>query len=93
LENTAALGEKVLFTKAVCWKHEAEWRISLSQPTKRVRKSPHPILEAIILGCNMKSTHRREVIELNKRRAIPVTIFEAKKKQFEFALEILPLAG
>lgn len=85
-------GDKVLFTKSKCWKHEDEWRISVSAPAKRVMKSPHSILEGIILGCNMKPTQRDEIIELNKRRSNPVAIFEARKKKFEFALEIVPIS-
>ena len=86
-----SLGDKILFTKASCWEHEAEWRISFSAPTKRVRRSPQPILDGIILGCNMKPDQRSEIIELNRRRSHPVAIFEARKKKLEFALEIAPL--
>jgi len=91
LAKMISFGDKVLFTKAKCWEHEDEWRISFSEPDERVRKSPHPILEGIILGCNMKRPQREEVIELNNRRSKPVAVFEARKKKFEFALEIVPL--
>lgn len=83
-----ALGDRILFTKANCWKHEDEWRIGFSGVGKRVVKSPQPILVGIILGCNMKPSHRTEIIRLNKRRSNPVAIFEARKKEFEFALDI-----
>lgn len=86
-----SMGDKILFTKAKCWEHEDEWRIGFAGANKRVMKSPHPILEGIILGCNMKPEHRKEIIEMNKRRSKPVTIFEARKKKFEFALEIAQL--
>ena len=85
------LGDKVLLTKAKCWEHEAEWRITVADCASRVIKSPHPILEGIILGCKMTPEQRMEIIELNNRRARPVQIFEARKKKFEFALEILTL--
>ena len=83
-----SLGDKVLLTKAKCWEHEAEWRNSFAGCANRVIKSPHPILDGIILGCNMTSEHRAEIIALNKRRAKPVEIFQARKRKFEFALEI-----
>jgi hypothetical protein len=54
-------------------------------------KSPHPILEGIILGCKMTPERRVEIIALNNRREKPVEIFEARKKKFEFALEIVAL--
>ncbi len=87
-----ALGDKILFTKASCWKHEDEWRISFTGPGRRVVKSLQPILEGIILGCKMKSNKRNEILALNKRRARPVALFEARKKKFEFALEIVPIS-
>lgn len=85
-----SLGDKILYTKAKCWKHEDEWRIGFARLPNRVLKSPHPILEGVILGCNMKREQREEIVELNKRRLNPVAIFEARKKKFEFALEIVP---
>jgi hypothetical protein len=39
----------------------------------------------------MKLAQRSEIIDLNKRRSKPVAIFEARKKKFEFALEIAPV--
>jgi len=91
LGNVGPLGDKVLLTKAKCWKHEDEWRIGFAGFGNKVMKSPHPILEGIILGCNMKLAQRSEIIDLNKRRSKPVAIFEARKKKFEFALEIAPV--
>ena len=85
------LGDKVLLTKAKCWEHETEWRISVADYANRAIKSPHPILEGIILGCKMSPEQRMEIIELNNQRARPVQIFEARKKKFEFALEISAL--
>jgi len=83
------LGDKVLLTKAKCWEHEAEWRITVADCANRAIKSPHPILEGIILGCKMTPAQRVEITALNNRRERPVQIFEARKKQFEFALEII----
>jgi hypothetical protein len=89
--NLGRLGDKVLFTKAKCWKHEDEWRIGLTGFDARLVKSPHPILEGIIFGCNMKSKERSEIVDLNNRRTKPVALFETRKMKFEFALEIVPL--
>jgi hypothetical protein len=89
--KAASIADRVLYTKASCWRHEAEWRIGFAGLTKRIRKSPQPILNGIILGCNMESDQRRAIIELNKSRSNPVAVFEARKKKFEFALEIVPL--
>ncbi len=90
-KKKGALGDKVLFTKAKCWEHEDEWRVGFANLPERVLKSPHPILDGIILGCKMKPEQREEIIGLNKRRSKPVAIFEARKKKFEFALEIAPI--
>jgi hypothetical protein len=90
-KKKGSLGDKVLFTKAKCWEHEDEWRVSFANLSERVLKSPHPILEGIILGCRMKTEQCKEIISLNKRRAKPVAMFEARKKKFEFALEIVPI--
>jgi len=89
LGKVGPLGDKVLLTKAQCWKHEAEWRIGFADCANRVIKSPHPILEGIILGCNMTPERRAEIIALNNRREKPAEIFQAQKKKFEFALEIV----
>ena len=91
LGKVGPLGDKVLLTKAKCWDHEAEWRIGFADYANRVIKSPHPILEDIILGCNMKPKQRAEITALNNRRENPVEIFQARKKKFEFALEIVAL--
>ena len=91
LKKVGQLGDKVLLTKAKCWEHGAEWRISFADYANRVIKSPHLILEGIILGCNMTPEKRVETIALNNRREKPVQIFEARKKKFEFALEIVAL--
>ena len=91
LRRPGAIGDKVLYTKAKCWQHEDEWRVGFAGLPRRALKSPHPILEGIILGCSMRLDQRREIIELNKRRQTPVAIFEARKKKFEFALEIVPV--
>ncbi len=85
------LGDKVLLTKAKCWEHEAEWRISIADYANRAIKSPHPVLEGIILGCKMTPQQRVEIVALNDRRERPVQMFEARKTKFEFALEILAL--
>jgi hypothetical protein len=86
------LGDKVLLTKAKCWEYEDEWRVSFANLPRRIIKSPHSILEGIIFGCNMRPEQREEIFKLNKRRAKPVAIFEARKKKFEFALEIIPMS-
>jgi len=91
LDNVGGLGDKVLLTKAKCWEHEAEWRISLANPAGRVIKSHHEILVGIILGCNMSDEHRAQIVALNKRREKPVGIFLAQKRKFEFGLEITTL--
>jgi hypothetical protein len=88
------VGEKLglnLNLKAKCWVHEDEWRLSFAGYAKRVLKSPHPILEGIILGCKMTPQQRMEIVALNNRRERPVQLFEAHKKKFEFALEIVAL--
>ncbi len=92
LSKVGSIGDKILYTKAKCWEHEDEWRVGFAGLPKRVIKSPHRVLEGIIFGCNMKSDQRVEIIELNKRRLNPVALFEARKKKFEFALEIVPLS-
>lgn len=91
LSKVGALGDKVLFTKAKCWEHEDEWRISVASYANRVMKSPHLILEGIILGCNMAPEKRAEIIALNNRRKQPAEMLQARKKKFEFALEIVAI--
>lgn len=91
LGKPGGMGDIVLYTKADCWRHEDEWRVGFAGLPQRLLKSPHPILEGIVLGCNMKPAQRAEIIALNKRRSRPVALFEARKKKFEFALEIAPL--
>jgi hypothetical protein len=91
LDKIGLLGDKVLLTKAKCWEHEAELRIGFGDWANRVMKSPHPILEGIILGCNMTPERRADILALNNRRKKPAEIFQAQKKKFEFALEIVAL--
>jgi DNA-directed RNA polymerase subunit RPC12/RpoP/parvulin-like peptidyl-prolyl isomerase len=93
LGKVGVLGDKVLLTKAKCWEHEAEWRISFANHAKRLIKSPHPILEGIILRCKMTPEKRAEIIALNSRREKPAEILQARKKKFDFALEIVALSS
>lgn len=90
---TATLQEQsdaVLLTKAKHWDYEHEWRIVDT-------KGPgwHDIdpswLRGLIFGCLASPAQIAEIRGMSSKRHVPLTLFQAKKRYREFALDICPV--
>ncbi len=88
--NPGAFGDKILLSKAQCWHHEKEWRIGVATVPKRCVRVDD-LLVSITVGCDMSKPHEEEILALNQKRSKPVPIFKSVKKDFEFALDLVPL--
>jgi len=89
--KTGDFGRTILFTKSKLWSHENEWRVTLANGANRVAKPPQPILDSIILGCAMTDDKRKQFIALNNQRKLPVALWQAVKRKFDFAVDVIPI--
>ena len=87
-------GLELLFRKSDVWKYEEEWRAVISKTPKPGFDGPglYPLgkhrLSAVILGCRIKPDLRDAVIEMAKRKGVPVRT--AWPKFSEYGMDILP---
>lgn len=94
--NNVELIKLLLLRKSCHWKYEKEWRIiekiqlKEDEPVKRDFKFPEEMLTGIIFGCEAnKETDKNYIYDLIKNRAHHVKIYEAKKKENSFGLDII----
>lgn len=81
-----------LTTKATCWKHEDEWRVaeligdSQWYKNNKIGKSfDCPKAKAIYLGCKIKESDEREILNLCKEKNI--TLYKMSTSKHKYALE------
>jgi hypothetical protein len=91
--KTGDFGRAILFTKSKLWSHESEWRVTLANGANTLAKLPHTILDSIILGCAMTEDKRKEVIALNNQRKLPVPLWQAVKRKFDFAIDVMLISN
>jgi Protein of unknown function (DUF2971) len=90
LTDTPDLGwvRKYLSTKSAHWKYEKEWRIFYR--TTGVYQAPSEELSAVILGCMMSNEDREEVINWVSSRSTPIRIYEARRDEGAFRVQVVP---
>jgi len=84
---------ELLLTKAEDWKYENEWRIVYTpkQGGPGIHTFPEELLTGVILGFRISNENRNSIIEWCKNRAFKPNIYQAKPKDREFGLDIVPL--
>jgi hypothetical protein len=78
--------KKLLLTKAIKWKYEKERRIIY--PENGYKKFPPEIITGVIFGCQMEATERDELIKILRKRDLKPVLYEARKKEDQFGLDI-----
>jgi len=80
-----------LLTKARNWAYEKEWRI-IDVDGVGAQKYPSEALSSVILGCKMSPDNKKQVKEWCGARRLRPTLYEAKEKEQEFGLDIIPIS-
>jgi hypothetical protein len=78
--------KKLLLTKAINWKYEKERRIIY--PENGDKEFPPEIVTGVIFGCQMETTERDELIKILGKRDLKPRLYEAKKKEDQFGINI-----
>ena len=91
-EALVEFGKVLFLTKSTHWAYEKEWRLIDfpidGQPRYGSRNfAPHALI-GVILGCKMNDDCRGEILALVKQREPVPSIYQAAKKDREFALQI-----
>lgn len=79
-------------SKSKQWIYEKEWRLVL--PNHRDTELPFPAsdLVAVIIGCRMGSTAKRELFSILAERKTPITLFESRMDRYRYGITIEGLA-
>ena len=78
-------------TKSEDWTYEEEFRFvkvyfpNVPKPFERIVQIPDEVFSEVILGINISDDNKAEIIEICKRKNIP--IYQAKKKDFMFEID------
>ncbi len=82
------LAGRMFLTKSTCWSYENEYRvIERSFGTKSFTEH---LLSGVIFGCQMRDENKDMIIKWSEGRKAKLNYFEAKKKDKEFGLYIVP---
>jgi len=79
-----------LFTKARQWEYECEWRAA-NYNGSGIYKFHESCLSEIIFGCRMPVKDKHLICSLIKNRKHPISLYEARKKEKAFGLEIVKI--
>jgi hypothetical protein len=88
IEHAAA----ALLTKSEDWRYEEEWRIVDLDSGVGVQKCPPEAISSVILGCRMSSGKREQIRDWCTSRKPKPMFYEARIKDGEFGLDLIPLA-
>ena len=88
-KNDKAFFNTILLTKSDSWDYEKEWRI-IATNGPGVYKINDGDLNGIIFGCQISDEDRSKIISLARKRSDNLKLFQAKIKQKEFGLDIIP---
>lgn len=75
-----------LKTKSNLWAYEKEYRIVMLGGTNINSKIPNELIGEVILGCNISTDHKEEILNTLKIKKIKVPVLVAKKHKEKFEL-------
>lgn len=81
-----------LLIKAKDWQYEEEWRIIDLDKGPGIQRCPPESISGVILGFRMSARDRQQIMEWCKDREPAPTLYEAKMKDREFGLDIVPIS-
>jgi hypothetical protein len=76
--------------KSPIWSYEREWRHIIFTNNTPDRKVKLPIISKIILGVNISPENKQKVIEIAKKRQIPVYSTHMKSGKYEMVISSTP---
>lgn len=79
------------FTKSEDWTYEAEYRIVIPNFAEKAKGFEPQIITGVIIGCCMPNEQIEEVKEVLQTRKTPVTLYQARKKERDFGLDIIQI--
>jgi hypothetical protein len=91
-DETTAQFYKRFFHKSEIWGYEKEWRLSKNHIKKRLIKLKKETIDHIIIGCNVDTKRKNEMISKIRKHLLPSTkIYKAEtsKEQFELIINEL----
>lgn len=81
---------KVLTVKSDIWSYEHEWRHIISAKTEQSRLVKLPIISKIIMGINISPENREKVIEIGRKKGIPVYSTKMRADKYEMVIADTP---
>ena len=78
----------MLNTKSPEWEYEDEYRLTKGGAANKPFELPKEAITEVVLGCNMSSEHRKEIIEVLDNKLPHVKIFDATTSLEHFRLNI-----
>jgi hypothetical protein len=85
------MDDALFLTKSSAWQHEKEWRlVDMVQPS-RLLDFPKEMLTGVIFGCQMDNIYKGKIIKWIKEGELSTKLFQAKKSNNKFSLDIIPL--
>jgi hypothetical protein len=90
-DKLLSLSAEGLLTKAKEWAYEREWRIIDLTNEVGVRQFPPKVLHGVILGCRVSAEDTYQMVEWCKGKEPRPILYQARKKETEFGLEIKPV--
>lgn len=76
-------------TKSKDWEYEKEYRfikyLQEPKPFERLLTVPNEVISEVVLGINISSDDKDEIVEICRRKNIPV--YQARKVPFKFAID------
>ena len=85
--------EVAIYTKALPWNYEEEWRVINGAAGPRVRVFESRLLTGVILGARISPEDQAVVAEWAKKHSTPVDIYKATLAEYEFAINIVPMGS
>lgn len=82
---------KMFLSKTNLWEYEQEWRIIDVNEDDGIRHLPQGVLSGIIFGFKMPDQDKKQIIEWIKEGEFEPKLYQAKKKEEEFGLDIISL--
>ena len=74
---------RALTVKSSIWDYEREWRHIVFTKDVPDRLAKLPIISRIILGARISPEHRAKILELARKKQIPVTVAKMKADRYE----------
>jgi len=89
-DNTDNLDEmkRMLLTKSKLWEYEKEWRVLLLSKTNQAVTLDDGVFAEVVLGCSMAEQDKKEIIEVVRNKNRPIRVYQAKRKEREFGLDL-----